>query len=186
MTTKKELRSGMLKQRRAMDPAEVREKSERICENVRTTAAYRQAETICVYMPINNEAEADLLIGPAAADGKKAFIPKVIGDEMIFNAYDPDLIREEGAFHIRESASDQVLEPDEKTLIIMPGSVFDLQGHRIGYGGGYYDKYLACHPQCRTIGVCFDFQIVDQLPAEDHDICPQLIVSEDRIIEKEK
>ncbi|MBQ9060066.1 MAG: 5-formyltetrahydrofolate cyclo-ligase [Firmicutes bacterium] len=182
MTTKKELRSQMLKARRAMDPARVRKLSERICRNVRTTELYQRATSLCVYMPINNEAEADLLIGPAQADGKKVFIPKVVGEEMIFNAYDPVLIREEGPFHIRESASEEVLEPDVGTLIIMPGSVFDVRGHRIGYGGGYYDKYLARCPQCMTIAVCFDFQIVDDLPAEAHDICPQLIVSEDRII----
>ena len=78
-----------------------------------------------------------------------------------------------------------ILEPDERTLIIMPGSVFDVHGHRIGYGGGYYDKYLARHTQCRTIAVCFDFQIVEELPAEDHDICPELIVSEKRCIRAE-
>ena len=184
MTTKKELRSEMLKRRRAMDPAQVRKRSELICENVRTTDAYQRATCLCVYMPINNEAEADLLIGPAAADGKKVFIPKVIGDEMVFNAYEPEALAE-GAFHIRESASEEVLEPDEKTLIILPGSVFDVHGHRIGYGGGYYDKYLSCHPQCMTIAVCFDFQIVADLPAEAHDICPQLIVSDERIIRSE-
>ena len=185
MTTKKELRSEMLKQRRAMDPAQVRERSERICVNVRTTDAYQRATSLCVYMPINNEAEADLLIGPAAADGKRVFIPKVIGDEMVFNAYEPEALAE-GAFHIRESASEEVLEPDEKTLIILPGSVFDVHGHRIGYGGGYYDKYLSRHPQCMTIAVCFDFQIVAELPAEAHDICPQLIVSDERIIRSEE
>ena len=173
----------MLKQRRGMDPAQVRERSERICRRVRETDAYQNATSLCVYMPINNEAEADLLIGPAIGDGKRVFIPKVIGDEMIFNAYDPELIREEGAFHIRESASEEVLEPDGRTLIILPGSVFDVHGHRIGYGGGYYDKYLSRFPQCMTIAVCFDFQIVESLPAEDHDIGPQLIISEERIIE---
>ncbi len=182
MTTKKELRKEILAKRRAMAPGEVRSLSQIICERVRETELYREATCLCVYMPINNEAEADLLIGPAAADGKRVYIPKVVGDEMIFNRYEEALVSEQGRFHIRESDSEDVLEPDEMTLIIMPGSVFDVHGHRIGYGGGYYDKYLARHTSCRTIAVCFDFQIVEELPAEDHDICPELIVSEKRCI----
>lgn len=183
MKTKKEMRKEILKIRKAMEPEKVRELSEIICRRVRETESYKGCTSLCIYMPINNEAEADLLIDPAREDGKKVYIPKVIGDEMVFNAYDPELMREDGAFHIRESESKDVLEPDERTLIIMPGSVFDLQGHRIGYGGGYYDKYLSRYPMCRTMAICFDLQIVEKLPAEAHDICPQVIVSERRVIE---
>jgi len=183
--TKKELRKRILGIRRSMEASRVRELSEMICRRVRETDLYLGCTSLCVYMPINNEAEADLLIEPALADGKKVYIPKVTGDEMIFNAYDSERIREDGAFHIRESASEDVLDPDERTLIIMPGSVFDVQGHRIGYGGGYYDKYLSRHPMCRTIAVCFDFQIIDELPAEAHDICPERIISEQRTVLRE-
>ena len=182
MATKKEIRKGILAARKAMDPAEVRRLSEIICGKVRETESYKGSACLCVYMPINNEVEADLLIGPALADGKKVYIPKVTGDEMIFNLYDETMLREDGAFHIRESQSEEVLQPDGNTLIIMPGSVFDQAGHRIGYGGGYYDKYLSRHPECRTIALCFDMQFVDELPAEEHDISPQMIVSEKRVI----
>ena len=180
--TKKKLRQEILARRKAMDPAEVREKSEIICRKIRETDLYRGSACLCIYMPIRNEVEADLLIEAAREDGKRVYIPKVIGDEMVFNAYDEALISEEGRFHIRESASEDVLEPDERTLIIMPGSVFDPQRHRIGYGGGYYDKYLSRYPACRTIAVCFDFQIVDALPAEAHDMLPEMIVSECRCV----
>lgn len=182
MATKKELRAEILGRRRQMPPGEVRRLSEMVCGRVLRTEAYRGCTSLCVYMPIRNEVEADLLIEPAQAEGKKVYIPLVRGDEMVFNAYDPGLMREDGAFHIRESASKEMLEPDGKTLIIMPGSVFDLQGHRIGYGGGFYDKFLSRHPVCSTIAVCYDFQIVEELPAEAHDISPQMIVSELRTI----
>ena len=183
--TKKELRKGILARRRAMDPEEVRSRSEIICRRVLDTDLYQNAASLCVYMPINNEAEADQLIGPALADSKRVYIPKVTGDEMVFNAYEEHEIMEEGAFHIRESGSEDVLTPDETTLIIMPGSVFDLDCHRIGYGGGYYDKYLERHPRCRTIAICFDFQIIDSLPAEDHDISPELVISDLRTLARD-
>lgn len=179
---KKEIRKEILAKRRAMPAEQVSELSEKICERVRSTDLYREAASLCVYMPINNEVEADRLIGPALEDGKKVYIPKVTGDEMVFNAYDEEKMIEDGPFHIRESESEDVLEPDERTLIIMPGSVFDPQRHRIGYGGGYYDKYLSRYPACRTIAVCFDFQIVDELPAEAHDMLPEMIVSECRCV----
>ena len=182
MATKKELRKEILARRREMDPQEVRELSQIICRRVRETDLYQGSASLCVYMPINNEVEADLLIAPAQADGKRVYIPKVTGDEMVFNAYDSEKMIEDGPFHIRESLSEEILTPDERTLIIMPGSVFDVQGHRIGYGGGYYDRYLSRWPVCRRLAVCFDLQIVEELPAEAHDIPPELIVSEKRII----
>ena len=182
MATKKELRDEILGRRRQMSPEEVRRLSEMVCGRVLKTEAYRGCTSLCVYMPIRNEVEADLLIGPALADGKRVYIPKVVGDEMVFNAWDPENMIEDGPFHIRESASEEILTPDETTLVIMPGSVFDLQCHRIGYGGGFYDKYLSRWPMCRRMAVCFDLQIVEALPAETHDINPEMIVSEERII----
>lgn len=133
-------------------------------------------------MPIKGEVEADLLIPEAEKDGKKVFIPKVCGEEMIFNRYEADKVREQGKYQIRESDSEEVLAPDEKTLIIMPGAVFDEKKHRIGYGGGYYDRYLSHYPQCRTIAVGFDLQIVEEIPADAHDISPEMIITEKRVI----
>lgn len=180
--TKKELRKTVLAARRAMDREEVRRASKIICEKVRETQAYQRATSLCLYMPIHNEVEADLLIDPALAEGKKVYIPKVLEEEMIFNLYDTDLIREDGPYHIRESLSKEILQPDENTLIIMPGAVFDPEKNRIGYGGGYYDRYLSRYPMCMTAAVCYDLQIVERIPAEDFDIRPQMIVSETRII----
>lgn len=182
--TKKDFRRSVLAARKAMDPAEVRRASEIICGKVRETKDYRDATSLCVYMPINNEVEADLLIPLAKADGKKVYIPKVIDQEMIFNRCDDPADLVEGPFHIRESVSEEVLEPDGNTLIIMPGSVFDLLRNRIGYGGGYYDRYLSRYPQCRTMAVCFDLQVVESLPAEEFDIRPDTIISETWLIDE--
>ena len=67
-------------------------------------------------------------------------------------------------------------------LVIMPGTVFSERRDRIGYGGGYYDRFLTGRKNDRTIAVCYDFQIMKELPAEVHDVRPDMIVSEKRMI----
>ena len=178
MLTKKELRSEIVAARKNMTLEEVAKKSELICRRIMGTSLYAKAMDICIYMPIRNEVDVTLLIPFAEEEGKEIWIPKVIGEEMIFNAYEKDKIEVSGSFNIRESTSDRVLVPDENTLIIMPGAVFDRNGNRIGYGGGYYDRYLEKHPMCSTLAVCYDLQVVKELPAEPHDIKPQMIVTE--------
>lgn len=183
--TKKELRGPILARRKAMSTDEVDSLSRIICGKIQQMDVYREADDICLYMPIRNEVDVTGLIGPARRQGKKVWIPLVTGETMVFNAYEEDKMGEEGAFHIPESSSEEILSPSENTLIIMPGSVFDVHGNRIGYGGGYYDRYLQQYPFCRTAAVCYDFQIVDQLPAEEHDRKPELIVSECRVFRQE-
>lgn len=177
-STKKELRREILAQRKTLIEQEVSEKSRRICERVRKTVIYEKATDICIYMPIRNEVDVTLLVEPALADGKRIWIPRVVGEVMEFNEYDEAALERSESFGILESTSEVYLEPDENTLIIMPGAVFDRAGNRIGYGGGFYDRYLQKHPECRTVAVCYDLQVVDHIPAESHDIRPEMIVTE--------
>ena len=99
---------------------------------------------------------------------------------MVFNRFtglgEDDIIT--GAYDIRESRSEEILEPGEGTLIIMPGAVFTPWKDRIGYGGGFYDRFLEEHPECKTIAVCYDLQVVDELPVEEHDMKPDYVVCE--------
>ena len=184
MTTKKELRRQILAARKALTNEEVSVRSRQICDHIIDSPLYAKATDICIYMPIRNEVDVTLLISRATDDGKGIWIPKVIGEEMIFNAYEEDNLELSESFGIPESKSDRVLEPDENTLIIMPGAVFDISGNRIGYGGGFYDRYLEKHPQCSTIALCYDLQIVDEIPAEAHDIRPGAVFTESGIRSK--
>ena len=181
---KKELRKKILALRAALTEQQVRERSEVICRRICGMDVYAKTRDICIYMPIRNEVDVTALIEPARRDGKGIWIPRVTGEEMIFNRYDEDMLEPSEPYGILESASETVLEADEKTLIIMPGAVFDRIGNRIGYGGGYYDRYLQKHPCCHTIAACYELQIVDSIPAEDHDIRPDAIVTEDQTVER--
>lgn len=188
MKEKKEIRKTILQRRKALDQETVRRLSRVICEKVSELKAYKAAEDICLYMPINNEVDVTLLIRPAIAAGKRVWLPKVkersaSGEgEMDFFRYDETTPLTEGVYHIREPQSEQKLVPDERTLILMPGAVFSENRDRIGYGGGYYDRYLSQHPGCKTAAACYDFQILPKIPAEPHDVRLRIIVSPRRII----
>ena len=97
---------------------------------------------------------------------------------MDFFKFDRSTPLSEGSYKILEPESDIMLEPDDRTLILIPGVAFSLDGGRIGYGGGYYDIYLEQHYLSKKIAVGYDFQIVDELPIEEHDIKPDFIISE--------
>ena len=190
MLTKKEIRKAVLAERRALDEETAALASQVICRKIMEIEAYEEAENLCLYMPINNEVDVLLLAEIAQAQGKKVWVPKVINKgesgragDMVFNRYQgtSDGAVETGAYDITESTSEEILTPDDKTLIIMPGAVFTPWRDRIGYGGGFYDKFLEEHPQCRTIAACYDLQVVDELPVEEFDKKPDYVVSETSI-----
>jgi 5-formyltetrahydrofolate cyclo-ligase len=197
---KNELRKRILKKRSAMTPAEVSEQSRKICKNVICSKLYSDSKKLCLYMPIRNEVDVRLLIEPARADGRSVYLPRIVKnvkkeqsadnhalmfeDYMEFYSYTEDTSLVSGAYNILEPDNDEILVPDNDTLIIMPGAVFSRDNKRIGYGGGYYDRYLSLHPECKTIAVAYDFQILDEIPYEEHDICPDVVVSTEEHISK--
>ena len=191
--TKKEIRKAVLAERSALDEETVALASQVICRKIMEIDAYEEATDVCLYMPMRNEVDVLLLAEAAEADGKRVWVPKVIekttgqgmdkkAGVMVFNRFtglgEEDIIT--GAYDIRESSSEEILEPNDKTLIIMPGAVFTPWKDRIGYGG-VYDKFLDDHPQCKTIAPCYDLQVVDELPVEAHDRKPDYVVSETSI-----
>lgn len=178
MQTKNELRKLILEQRKALSEEEVYERSVQICNNVKEMSEYTDAEDICMYMPVNNEVDVTFLIEDAWNKGKTVWLPKTSGRRMDFFKFDRSTPLSEGSYKILEPESDVMLEPDEKTLILMPGVAFSMDGGRLGYGSGYYDIYLEQHSTSKKAAVGYDFQIVDELPIEEHDIKPDFIISE--------
>ena len=110
------------------------------------------------------------ILEQALADGKRVAVPKVYGDKMKF-IYLTDLTKvEKSDFGIPEPIADGPTGDDPTALVLMPGLAFDKEGHRIGYGGGFYDKFLAQEPNHPTIALCYGFQMVEDLPTEEFDI----------------
>ena len=170
MVNKKELRSRIRQQKRAMTEGEIEEKSRILGEKFRACPAYRQAQTIYGYLPYNQEVRTVPMLEQALRDGKRVAVPKVFGDEMKF-LYLEDLTKvAKGYAGIPEPIADEPEARDDSALVLMPGLAFDPQGHRIGYGGGFYDKFLAAEPNHPTLALCYDFQLLPELETEEHDI----------------
>ena len=166
---KTELRSMIRAKKRAMTPDEIDAKSQRLGELFRTSEAYQKAQSIYGYLPYNQEVRTTPMLRQAQLDGKRVAVPKCYGDEMRFIWLD-DLDRvEKGYANIPEPIDDGPIADDPTALVLMPGLAFDPQGHRIGYGGGFYDKFLAkeMHP---TLALCYDFQMLEHLETEQFDI----------------
>ena len=167
---KKELRRQIRERKRAMTEAEIQEKSRRLGQLFRESEAYRQATAIYGYLPYNQEVRTVQMLQQALLDGKRVAVPKCYGDEMRF-IWMEDLSKvEKGYAGIPEPVADGPVADDPTALVLMPGLAFDPQGHRCGYGGGFYDKFLEQEPNHPTIALCYDFQMFDHLETEDHDI----------------
>lgn len=167
---KKELRRAIMQRKRAMTQEEIQEKSAELASRFLASDAYRNARTLYGYMPYNQEVRTIPILEQALRDGKRVAVPKVYGDEMRF-IYVTDLsIMEKSSFGIPEPVADGPVGDDPHALVLMPGLAFDSQGHRIGYGGGFYDKFLQQEPEHPTVALCYDFQMLPQLNTEEHDI----------------
>lgn len=170
MVNKQELRKSIRTRKRAMTEEEIVEKSKLLAEKFLSSTAYQNAKTIYGYLPYNQEVRTVPMLEQALRDGKKVAVPKCYGDEMKFLYLDDLTLVEKGYAGIPEPIADEPVADDETALVLMPGLAFDPQGHRIGYGGGFYDKFLSREPNHPTLALCYDFQMLPKLETEEHDI----------------
>ena len=167
---KKALRARIRDQKRAMTEEQIVAASACLMEKFVATKAYKEAKTIYGYMPYNQEVRTVPILEQALMDGKRVAVPKIYGEEMKF-IYMTDLsLVEKSNFGIPEPVADEPVADDLTALVLMPGLAFDKEGHRIGYGGGYYDKFLAQEPDHPTVALCYGFQMLPVLETEEFDI----------------
>ena len=167
---KKELRRSIRERKRAMTEEEIVSRSEKLAELFYASEAYKNAKTIYGYLPYNQEVRTVPMLERALLDGKRVAVPKCYGDEMKF-IFMEDLSKvEKGYANIPEPIADEPVADDTTALVLMPGLAFDPQGHRCGYGGGFYDKFLAAEPEHPTLALCYEFQMLPHLETEEHDI----------------
>lgn len=167
---KQQLRSQIRQLKRSMSPEEITRRSDVLCHMVLASDVYRNARTIYGYLPFNQEVRTMPLLLQALADGKQVALPKCYGREMRFIQV-KDLSRiQHSRFGAPEPLEDFPLAGDSSALVLVPGLAFDASGHRMGYGGGFYDRFLSQEPNHPTIALCFDFQLLPHLETEPHDI----------------
>ena len=175
---KKALRQAIGEKKRAMDMARVEEISARLAENLFKSVEYQTARSIYIYLPFNQEVRTEPIIRRAWAEGKRVAVPKVIGDEMVFIWIDSFDHLAASGYGIPEPIGDGPLADDPTALVIMPGLAFDLAGHRVGYGGGYYDRFLQREPGHPLVALCFGFQLLEHVETETHDIPVDKVIAD--------
>ena len=164
------LRNSIRARKRAMTEEEIVSRSEALAQQFYASEAYKNAKTIYGYMPYNQEVRTIPMMEQALKDGKRVAIPKCYGDTMKFIFIDDLSKVEKGYANIPEPIADEPVADDTTALVLMPGLAFDPQGHRCGYGGGFYDKFLAAEPDHPTLALCYEFQMLPSLETEAHDI----------------
>ena len=181
METKKVIRKEIFRRRKEADPIAVHKNSEQIWQKLFSLPAFQESDWIYLYIDCKNEVMTDGIIEEAFRLGKKVAAPKVVGEDMIFYQISHPEDLEPGYFGIREPKTDLPVADGEDGLMIMPGVAFDNLRHRVGYGGGFYDRYLSKHTRHFTAALAFEFQMMSEVPVEPTDISPEIIVTEKEI-----
>lgn len=176
METKREIRKRVFALRKQYTDEQIMQMSHIVAEKVAAQKAFADAEQIYAYVDYNHEVSTRPIIEAAWKAGKQVAVPKVVGKDMVFYQLESYDQLEEGYFGIPEPARGTIVDW-ENPLMIMPGVAFDKQKHRVGYGGGFYDRFLETH-HIPTIAVAFSFQIMEEVPVEPTDILPGAIVTE--------
>lgn len=143
------------------------------------------AGCVALYMPIRNEVDTKLVLDTCLQKGQRVLLPRVAGKDLLFCNVESLEQLTRGCYDIPEPCTTcQTVPLSTADLVVVPGVAFDLHGHRIGFGQGFYDRCLAgLDKNITLIGLCHDFQIVEQFQAEQHDISMDLLVSEQQIID---
>ena len=155
--------------------------------------SYKEAQIIFVYSSMEKEIPTQEIINTSIKDGKKVALPKIItgvkaGAEMDFVFINKDTEYKSGVYGILEPVSDEFIDVkgiNDRVEMLIPGLCFDIKGRRIGYGGGYYDRYLTKCPKDKfhITALAYEYQMFESLPFNENDKPVNLIVTENRCIE---
>ena len=183
MINKSELRKHYAKLRNSLDISHRRGIDGLIANNLINSELYRQSDTLLIYVSVGNEIETKDIILNSLSDGKKVAVPFCTKNKMYFyeiSSLDDLSEIQFGIPTVDINCAKKVILT-ENTLCIVPAYAFDFSGFRLGYGGGYYDRFLADN-KLLTVGLCRKQFLVESLPREEHDIRVKNIVTEDKII----
>ncbi|MBQ8109626.1 MAG: 5-formyltetrahydrofolate cyclo-ligase [Clostridia bacterium] len=176
---KKALRRAIGEKKRALSPEQIEARSRVLADRLFATEPYKACASLYAYLSFNQEVRTRAIIERAWADGKRVAVPKVIGDDIVFIWIDSfDSLAPQGAFNITEPIEDGPVADDKTALVLMPGLAFDREGHRVGYGGGYYDRFLEKEKSHPLVALCYDFQMFDQLEVEEHDVPVDAVITD--------
>lgn len=183
---KETIREKIMERRKKLSKEKVEELSKNIEKQFLNLQEYKDAGTVMFYVSYDNEVYTHNLIEEALKSKKKVVVPLTDTEN---NNIVPVQIKsfmelKPGAYGILEPSSEHrhVVSKDVIDLVVVPGVAFDVEGHRIGHGMGYYDEFLKTMSAYK-IGFAFEFQVLSEIPCEKHDIRVDKIVTEKRVID---
>lgn len=174
MLTKAELRQEIRNRKRQFSQEDLGELSLDVLSRLLQHPGLQKAHTLLLYYSLPDEVNTHEMIDELLNQGKQIWLPKVVDEETLeIREYSGKKDLREGMYHIMEPVGRSISETEysQLDLAFIPGMAFDSQGHRLGRGKGYYDRFLSQIPPGVTkIGVCFDFQKVETVPVDSNDI----------------
>ncbi|WP_136527063.1 5-formyltetrahydrofolate cyclo-ligase [Geomonas ferrireducens] len=179
-------RSTALARRRELTPSQVASLSQALQRRFLELPEYQAAREVALYAPIRGEVDTAAVAAAALAAGKKLLYPAVVGDDLKFCRVGGLGELTQGSFGILEP-NGPGCDPAAADLVVVPGVAFDMEGRRIGYGKGYYDRALhRLEGSGKLVAFCYDFQLLQEIVGEPHDVTMDLIVTESRVVRVNK
>lgn len=178
MERKQQIRADLKKKRNALSKEQTREFSRRICETLFAYILSEEQEVIYCYYPLGNEVDLLWLAESLLRIGKQVAFPRTNGTDMEFYPVKSLDGFQKGAFGIMEPVGECPLK-EEKPLVLVPGLGFDIEGNRMGYGKGFYDRYFARFPASRKVGVAYNIQMTEEIPKDEYDIPMDFVITEE-------
>lgn len=180
---KQNLRKQCFDRRKQLDWLTYKRLSQQVQSQLVSSECFVNAQTLALYSPINNEVATAQIFAVATELDKQIYFPRVAAADLEFFAVRTIDELVPGAFGVAEPVSGKKISVAELDLIVVPGVAFDLLGHRLGYGRGFYDRLLVGKSsRTVTVGLCFETQLCEQLPAEAHDQRLDFIATETKFI----
>lgn len=187
--SKNEIRKLMLKRRESLAPQIVEKNSREIAKKIICMSELIKSSIIMCYIDFRNEVKTGDIIRTCLSVKKRIVVPLVIkGNERMLAAseiFDPESELERGTFGVWEPKKDciRIIDPKSIDIVIIPGVAFDYSRNRLGFGAGYYDRFLqSVRKDCFKIGICHDLQLCTKIPCDSFDIPMDRVVTECRII----
>lgn len=187
---KKEIRNIVMSRRKELSEVIKGDLDSAITRKFLGSEVYKRCKTIFIYISMNEEIYTKTIILKALEEGKKVCVPKIDMKDRTMKAIEIQSLNEmieTPPFGILEPPTfDFKLDIGEIELIVVPGLAFDKNGGRVGYGGGYYDKFLSQPHKSKKIVLAYDFQVFENVPVEKHDVKVDYIITEKQVISCKK
>jgi 5-formyltetrahydrofolate cyclo-ligase len=184
---KRELRERMRDVREALEPHRATVWSSAIVGSVHELPEVVAARTVTAYLSFGSEIPTGELIAIFDTEGKRIGVPVVRDGEIVMVAFKPGDATARSDFGMEEPTAQEEIPPEEVDALVIPGLAFDRQGFRLGYGGGFYDRYVRrTRSETLRVGICFSDQVVDDVPHGDGDERVDRIITQDGVISIER